>query len=409
LKLLLITPYYLPDLGPSTPLFSLLCEEIVKDGNDLNVVTTLPHYPSGIVNDDYKNKIKVIKEINGVKVHYLWIPSGNRSNLVHRLFAFLIFQITSAFYILSLNFNVAIITNPFFETFIPFWVVCKIKRRPILHCVWDVYPEIGMRLNLFKNPFIIKIITILEDYCLNHSSKIHVLSKETANQLIHNHYINQKKIFIQPPWVDLNWLKPKSVKKTINNDNFNSKFIVLYAGNMGLSQELFTILDVAKSLQHDTNVVFIFIGDGVNKKNLIDKAYKENITNVYFYPFAPKENLPNIYGIADICLISLHHEIIQESLPSKTFSIMACGKPILAFVGIDSSVWRLVNETNSGITVPSNKIFLLETKLREIINQKNQLTVLGVNARKFSEKNFSHSIAAKNFIKQLNKLSKVEE
>lgn len=403
MKILLVTPYYLPDLGPSAPLFSMLCEDLTMLGNKITVLTTVPHYPSGIVHPSYQRKLHFTDIENGINVVRFWIPSGDRNNLFHRSLVFLVFQLETAIYSLFQNPDKVIISNPCLETFLPF-AICKIKRKNILFCVWDVYPEIGIKTNIFKNKTVIKFIRVLEDYCLKNAKKIHVLAKEAADQLVSQHHIERNKIFILPPWVDTEWLHPMAKSDFLCGVDISGKFVILYSGNIGSSQGLVSVLDAAKLLQGNSNCLFVLIGDGSEKDKLEKKVKDDQIENVLFFPFQPRTELPNLLSAADLCLISLQPEVLDESIPSKAFPIMASGKPILAITNPKSSLWKLIEKSKSGILVPSKCINLLVENINKYSKDPKALEILGENGRKFALKNFVRQVAAETFYKQLSNI-----
>jgi colanic acid biosynthesis glycosyl transferase WcaI len=400
MDILLITPYYPPDLGPSAPLFAMLCEDFVKTGNQVTVVAAVPHFPSGKVSDPYK-KFGVYRSVeNGVNIVRLWVPGGNRSNLFHRFFVFLIFQIESSFFCLTSKASTAIITNPALETWLPFFIFAVLRKKPVLYCVWDIYPEIGIKINIFRNKIVIKIVEWIENYCLNRAAKLHVLTHEACHLLVQNHQIDPEKIFVQMPWVDTTQFTSRRPRKQIFGDGLEDKFIILYSGNIGASQGLENVLDVAKQLQ-DNPSFFVFIGDGIEKENLLKKTIQENITNVKFLPFQPLEIFPEVLVSADICLISLRHGVAEESIPSKAFPIMASGKPILAFVDPESSIWKLIMQSNTGVNVPAQQKEELVKIIKNLIQNKQGLIEMGNNARTYAIKNFDRNAAAKNMFSHL--------
>lgn len=403
MKVLLVTPYYSPDLGPSAPLLSMLCEDLTKLGNQLTIIAAVPHFPSGRVSASYRNKWIDRKYENGSKVIRLWVPGGDRSNLLHRTWVFFLFQVEASLCSLLIDSEKVIITNPCLETWLPF-LVALLKRKEILYCVWDVYPEIGIKTNVFRNKFVIDFIRVFENFCLKHAKKIHVFAQEAADQLVNHHYVGIDKIFNLPPWVDTQWLQPQVKKNTLCGIDLVGKFVVLYAGNMGHSQGLTNVLEAAKILQKATNCLFIFLGEGTEKNALVAKAEKEHIENVHFLPYQPREFLPDMLSEADVCLISLRPEVSEESIPSKAFPIMAVGRPILSFTNPESSLWRLVETSQSGINVPGQRFEELADTIIELIDHKELLIKLGENARTFALTHLDRFHAAKVFEAQLSKM-----
>ena len=183
MNIVLITPYYEPDLGPSSPLVTMLSEDLTSLGHEVTVIAAVPHFPSGQVKEGFRGGLWRWDVLRGVKVCRLWVPSGNRANLLHRLFVFLIYQILSVLAGLTVTGDVVIITNPAIETILPYLLFNKIRNIPIIYCVWDLYPEVGVQVGVFRHRFIISVVNILENYCLNRAAVVQSLANNFVDNL----------------------------------------------------------------------------------------------------------------------------------------------------------------------------------------------------------------------------------
>ena len=294
MHILIVTPYYTPDFGPSAPMFSMLAESLVSSGYKVTVLAAVPHFPSGQVAQGFRKRLWRWEVINGVRVGRAWVPSGNRSNLVHRFLTFLVFQILVTVVGLNLQYDVLLITNPAIETGLPFALLGCIRRKPIIFGVWDVYPEVGVRMGLFRSRAVIRLVAFLEDFCLRRSDRIQVLGDGFVADLEH-HRIPRSKIVVIPPWVDTELIKPMARQNSFSHEhNLDDKFVVLYAGNLGLSQGLETVLEAARNLSDRPEILFLMVGGGADKEQLVNLA--AGLNNVRFLPFQPRDQLPNSIG-----------------------------------------------------------------------------------------------------------------
>ena len=397
MKILVIGTLYTPDLGPSAPLFSQLCEKLVALKHEVLVITMVPHYPSGYVSPPYRGKILDKSIENGVNVIRIGLPSLDRSKLFFRLIQFFCYQIGATLIGCTKKYDVVLAANSSLSVWLPYFWYVVIRNKPTIYSVQDVYPDIGIKLGIFRNKFVISIVTMLEKYCLNHSSIVQVIS-ESFKESLYELGVQESKIKLIPNWVDIEFIKPMA-----RENNFSRKtkllntFNIIYAGNIGKSQGLENILTVAKLLENQKDIRFVFIGDGSEKNTLIDQATKENLSNVIFLPFEPRTNLPEVLATSDISLVSLKNSISFDSAPSKIYSIMASGRPIIACVDEGCEAFNLINQSKAGFCIsPGDHKGLMDTILLFKSDQKLR-EKLGMNGRCWVEMYNSPSVAAQEF------------
>ena len=277
------------------------------------------------------------------------VPSGNRANLAHRLWVFLIYQILVTLAGLRLQYDVALATNPAIETGLPFAVLCWLRGKPCVYAVWDVYPEVGVRMGLFRNRLVIGLVAFLEAFCLQRAQRIQVLSEGFRTELA-NHELDPDQIAVIPHWLDTDLIRPMPRTNLFSHAHgLDDRFVVLYAGNLGLSQGLETVVESARMLADKSEIIFLFVGDGAGKTQLMDQAV--GLNNVRFLHLQPRECLPEVLATADVSLVVLKQGIGSVSLPSKLFSILASGRPVIASVDEDSDTWHLVKSSQGGLCV----------------------------------------------------------
>jgi colanic acid biosynthesis glycosyl transferase WcaI len=392
MDILIVTPYYPPDLGPSAPMFAMLAESLVSSGHKVTILAAAPHFPSGQVDEKYRNHLWTWEDRNGVRVGRSWIPSGNRANLPHRMLAFCVYQALVTLVGLSLKYDVLFITNPAIETGLPFTLLGWLRRKPIILAVWDVYPEVGVRMGLFRNRTVIRLVGMLEDFCLHRANRIQVLGEGFVADLA-QHRIPPDQIVVIPPWVDTKLIKPIPRHNAFSHrHNLDDKFVVLYAGNLGLSQGLDTVLEAARRLSNRPEFLFLFVGEGNDKGQLVNQA--AGLSNVRFLPIQPRERLTEMLASSDVSLVVMKQGIGSGSLPSKTFSIFASSRPVLASVDENSDVWNLVQASQAGLCVPSKDPAALAQAILWLKDASVRRTQMGWNGRAWAEKYHSPQAAA---------------
>ena len=172
-------------------------------------------------------------------------------------------------------------------------------------------------------------------------------------------------------------------------EGIDDKFLITYAGILSPFQGVENILEVAKILKKEENIIFYIVGDGMIRKKLEERIEKENITNVKLLPFQPREEYFNIINSSDISIVSLDIRMKAPCLPGKLVNLMAAKQPIIALVPEDSETAYVINKANCGIVVsPSNINKFADTIMKLKTNEKLRKE-LGGNGRKFLQENMN--------------------
>lgn len=403
MHILLITEYYRPDGGPAAPLFTMLSEELVKRGHQVTVIAPVPHYPSGTVPPDYQKIRKKRTVENGVDVIRVGLPSVNRSRLPARLLQFLLYQLQAVWFGWSLQYDVVIAHSPALEVWLPLKVLGALRSKPIVYSVHDVYPDVGIKLGIFRHPLIIRLVTALEKSCLNSATQVRILSKSFLPKLVALG-VPEKKITLIYDWVETDQIKPLPRENDFGREfGLINNFIVLYAGNLGFVQGLDKVLEAANLLKDDPQIRFLLVGDGGRRAELVEIARQQNLKNVLFLPYQPRDRMPQVLATCDVALVSLSKGTGFGALPSKTFSILASGRPLIACVDEGSDTWNLVERAQAGLPIPPEDPFELQKALRKLKQDPLLCGQLGQNGRDYVTRFHSPDYAAQAFEDLLNR------
>lgn len=398
MKILIITPYYSPDNGPSAPLFTLLSEALVKKGHQVSIIAAVPHYPTGRVSQDFLKKGNYTSTENGVEITRVRVPSLDRNKFGQRILQLLSYQFWATIKSLTKKCDVVLITNPALETWLPTIWHSVFRRRPLVYSVFDVYPDVGIKLGIFRSKWIINLVSLLERSCLNSAAAVQIIS-ESFRESLSRLGVQESKMKLIPIWVDDELIQPLPKVNSFSKEfGLTEKFILLYAGNIGLSQGLDSVLEAARLIENDPEIEFVFVGDGTAKKDLQAEAEKLKLTNVQFIPFQPRERLPEVLASADISLISLKKQIGEDSLPSKTYSALASGRPIIASTDENSELAWLIGQANAGMIIPVENAKAFADAATTLKKDRELLIKLGENGRRYIEQHHSVGIAVQSFV-----------
>jgi colanic acid biosynthesis glycosyl transferase WcaI len=400
MKILFIEPYYEPDGGPAAPLFTMLCKELSKRGHEVTVLTAVPHYPSGCVPFAYRGcKTRRSKE-NGVQVIRVPLPSLDRANLVQRFIQFLIFQIGATISGWKVGCDVFVTITPSLEVLLPFHYFSVIRCKPAVYSIHDIYPDSGVQLGIFRKKEVIKWVTYLEKSCLKRAAIVRILSQSFKEKIIELG-VPPSKIRLIYDWVDTDLIYPLHRNNKFAQENrLVNSFIVLYAGNIGFSQDLKNVLKCAQKLVNE-NIQFVFVGEGPAKQSLIEYSISLQLPNVRFLPFQPRVRLPEVLASTDLSLVTLRQGMGFNSLPSKTLSILASGRPLIACVDPGSDTWHLVERSQSGLCIPPEDPESLARAILTLKRNSKLKNQMGVRGREYVLNHHSPKMAAKAFEKIL--------
>jgi colanic acid biosynthesis glycosyl transferase WcaI len=397
MHILMLVPYYAPDLGPAAPLSTLLSEALVKMGHEVSVIAAVPHYPSGYVPNEFrKGWIQKTSE-NGVQVVRLRIPSVKRANMAQRLLQYLCYQLGAAWAGISLKYDVVLVANPALWVWWPFTVLVFFRRVPAVFSVQDVYPDVGVALGIFRHKLVIRAVAWLERFCLRQSAVIHIIS-DAFRPGLRALGVPDEKMALVYNWVDTGLIKSLPKDNAFSREyHLTDRFVILYAGNIGLSQGLEYVLTAAEHLVDHPDFLFVFVGDGGGREKLVDQAEKSYLSNVLFLPFQPRQRLSEILASADVALITLKRGMGAGSLPSKTLSGLASGRPLVVSVDEGSDTWNLVKQAEAGLCVPPEDPSALAQAILSLAQNPELCQCMGKNGRAWAEKYHSPQAAAEKF------------
>jgi colanic acid biosynthesis glycosyl transferase WcaI len=397
-KVLVITPQYFPDYGPSAPIYTALCEDLSKMGCDVTVVTGFPNYIGSNTNHMKSNKLFDEEIRNGVRIIRTYVFTVSKSALWGRLLYHLSFNIFSTLASFRVHkVEIVLADAPTLWSGLSLVVTSLLKKIPFIYIIHDIYPDVLLKLGVLRNRRILGWIGGIENYFYIKSSGISVLSQGFKENLIRKN-VPKEKITIIPACVDVDFIRPTSKNNKLQEKwGLKNKFVVLYAGNIGLSQGLDTLLGTASILLDYPDILFVLVGEGATKPELENMAEEKRLKNVKFFPFQPREDVPLIYSLADVCIVSLKRDIVVESVPSKTYTIMASGRPIVATVNHDTEVRRLIEQTQCGISVDPEDPQKLSEAILKLHQNPSLGEEMGKRGRDYIVKNLSNRVAAKQY------------
>ncbi len=387
MRLLIFNQYYPPDSGATAQWLSSLCKVLASTCQ----ITIVCGYPS------YNPIKKDASHIKGIRVIRVPSTTFHRSNMFGRLCNYFTYFI-SAFSLSSFllfrkkpDLIVAMTDPPIIGLIAKY--VATIKRVPFIYIIQDLHPESAIVIGKIKNRLIIKILKAITLFLCQKAEKVVVISLRMQQRLLEKGVPNEK-IIIIPNWADTKSIAPEPKKNPFSlRHGLEKRFVVMYSGNLGLSQNLDILLELAKTLQDLKDLVFVIIGDGARKIELMDQVRKLNLANVLFFPYQSTSEMRYSFGTADLFIIPLVSGLDGLVVPSKVFSIMASGRPFIAFASKQSEVAQIAEKFECGLTVQPDDPKELADKIRWAYHSQDQLSILGQRGRTAVENHYKDEVA----------------
>ncbi|MDX9829562.1 MAG: glycosyltransferase family 4 protein [Anaerolineae bacterium] len=397
LRILFIVPHYRPDGGPGAQLFTLLCEALVRRGHLPAVLTAVPHYPSGRVPEEYRGRRPAWSLENRVRVARVALPSLDRRSLWRRLVQFGCYQLGATLAGWKQKADVVLAVSPALEVWLPCVLLAFARGRPVVYSVHDVYPDVGVQLGIFRHGPVIRAVGALEDSLLRRAAAVRILSDSFARLML-SRGVPESRLHLVYDWVDTELVRPLPRDNDFSRQHgLSGRFVVLYAGNVGQIQGLESVLEAAALLRARPDVLFLFVGDGTARESLQARARRMGLDNVRFLPYQPLETMPWVWASADVGLVSLIKGAGLGALPSKSFAILASGRPLLASIDEASDLVALVGRARAGMCVPPQCPPDLAAAVLRLGEEPVLRAEMGQNGRAYALRHHSPEAAAARF------------
>ncbi len=379
--------YYLPEFGSAPILMNELASFLSSRGHNVEVITTIPRPPH---HRNFRWQIynKELKSGFGVKRF--------RTNYtVHHIGRLIAWSIYTGFSILNLlavkKGDVLFLRLPPLQLGVTGFFAKKLKGAKILLSVQDIHPDLSIESGLLKKSWAIGLAKRFEKWIYHNSDEIVVIS-EGFKQNLREKDVSPARIKVIPNWVDTEILQPFPKKNPLSQKlSLDKSFVVMYSGTISLSSylSLEKVLDAASVLKNEVGLRFVFVGEGLKKPKLVQKAKELELDNVTFLPFQPYEDLPFLLAASDVLIVPLDKGKTQLSVPSKLYNYIAAGRPILGLTDNTSEVARIVSDANCGLSVEPEDPGKIAENILEMKNSKENCKRFGHNARKYCIENYS--------------------
>ncbi|MGB7604956.1 MAG: glycosyltransferase family 4 protein [Lutisporaceae bacterium] len=396
MKILVVCQYYYPEQFRIND----ICEELVKDGHSVTVLTGLPNYPKGKIPKEYCWGRKRKEIINGVKVLRSF-EIGRKSGIIGITLNYASYMLSASIKALSMkkDFDIVFIYQLSPVTMaLPGIIMKKRSRNPLYLYCCDIWPESMKNILPGEKSFVFKLVKKFSKYLYSHCDAITVTSKPFIKYFNEEHSISTERISYIPQHAEDIYLQ-------MDFSPADDIVDFVFMGNIGIAQDIECILDAVEIIKHVPKFKVHFVGDGSylnNSKTLAEKKGLDDI--VIFHGRHSLEKMPKFYKLADACLLTLKAEnLIGLTMPSKLQGYMAAGKAVIG--AINGAAQEVIKESECGLCVNASDSKALAEVMKDFIENPNKYKNCGEKGREYFRKHFTKDIFMEKLEKELNRLA----
>jgi len=359
LRILFLTDNFPPEVNaPATRTFEH-CQEWIKKGHQITVITCAPNFPHGKLYNGYKNKLYQCELISEIKVIRVWSYMSSNSGFAKRVIDYLSFAFMSFFIGIFQKHDIIIATSPQFFTTWSGWAISKIRRKPWIFELRDLWPESIKTVGVMKQGYIINLLEKIELGLYKSCNRVVAVTDAFKNNLIARG-IENNKIEVVTNGSNMELFYPRKVDiSLLKSLGLEGKFVVGYIGTHGMAHNLDFIIKAIEKIS-DSDVHFLFIGDGAMKSKIVKTSKELQLKNISFLDSVSKDEVPRYLSIIDISLAPLKKDDnFKTVIPSKIFESSAMQIPIL--LGVQGQAQEILEKYGAGVCFePDNEKDFIE-------------------------------------------------
>lgn len=384
-------------MAPTGVVMTRIVHELAARGHQLHVVTSLPWYREHAIDAGWGGKLWRTQQTpwgSITRVHPF--PGKSKSNLLRRAVGFLLFSKLVGLCGLKAGgaprrIDGVLAMSPPLTLGLTGWFITLLRGGSLVFNIQDVFPDAAVQTGAITNKQIIALAQWLERASYKRSDAVVLLSEDLRRN------ISQKtgpamrdQLHVIPNFVDTSAIVPGNRMTSYRRDlTIDERPVVMYAGNVGYSQSLEMMIAAARQLP---NIAFVINGDGAARQSLQEQA--RGLSNVYFAPYQPIERLSEVLATGDIHVVPLRAGLASVSVPSKSYSILAAARPVLAAIDEGSEIPRILAESGAGLSVPPDNERAFIAALTTLCNDQNLRESMGAKGRAWVEQHASPAAVA---------------
>jgi glycosyltransferase involved in cell wall biosynthesis len=385
MRIAIVCQYFPPESNaPAVRTFEH-AREWVRLGHRVTVITGFPNHPNGVIHPGYRGEWLRRESVDGIEVIRTWLYAAANKGFFKRVLNFLSFFVSSVVLgrIYAPRPDVVIGTSPQFFTAVSAYLLSRMFRVPFIFELRDIWPESAAELGVLRNCLVLAPLIALQRFLYRSAARVVIVSEGFRTHL-HEAGIPDDRIVYVPNGIDPSFLEQPGDDPVVLRERHGlaGKFVVSYLGTHGMAHALDTLLDAADLLKDESDIRFLFVGDGAERENLVRRAAAMALPNVVFLGQQPRSVMVGFYRASDVCIVPLRDlPMFRKVLPSKIFEILGFGVPIIC--SVPGEAGALVERSGGGVVIPPEDPRALASAIRELRASPERLEAMGRTGREF--------------------------
>lgn len=409
MRILQLAGYFFPEKAASIYLEENRYEAFSKAGFYTVVYAARPQ--RGLSEEEYqeyKHKKLEMMYDNGVEVHRFAMYREGKNAILRALRYFLIstVQFWKGVWTKDIDLIYVASTPPTQGALAA--LVKKFKRVPFVYNLQDIFPDSLAGTDLAKKGGLLwKVGRVIENFTYRNADKIIVISEDFKKNIMAKG-VPEEKIVVVYNWVDEQAVVdiPREENKLFDKYNLDrNKFYITYNGNIGLTQNMDMLLEVAKALETNEDIHFVLVGNGAYLEQVKQIIKDRNVGNVTLLPFQPYEDISHVFSLGDVSLVISKPGVGANSVPSKTWSIMSASRPVLANFD-ENELKTIIENNNCGVFTKAGDKVAFTDAILKLYNDRALCKEMGNNGRQFVMDNLTKAVGTQKYIDVINSVAK---
>ncbi len=384
MKIVVVCPHFAPDAAPTGTVMTRIVAELAERGHELHVVTALPWYRNHRIEPGWAGRplrTETVAWGSITRVHPF--PGADKANLLRRALGFAGFSLLATVAAVRAGgwlrrADAVLAMSPPLTLGATGWLAGRLRRAPLVFNVQDIFPDAAVRTGAITNRWVIGLARALERWTYHRAAAVTVLSDDLAANVRAKMAARRRdRVHVIPNFVDTDAVRPQDRTTAYRREHgIGDEPVVLYAGNVGFSQSLELLLGAAARMR---DVTFVINGEGAARRRLEEAAAE--LANVRFVDYQPAERLGEVLATGDVHVVLLRAGLGDVSVPSKTYSSLAAGRPVVAAIDPDTEIPRLLVASGGGTAVAPDDELALAAELARLVRQPDERRAMGDRGR----------------------------
>lgn len=398
MRILLLTHYFPPEVGAPQARLSEFARAWAAEGDEVTVLTGMPNHPTGIVPPEYRGALRRRERRDGYDIVRTWLYATPNEGIVKKTLSHLSFMLTSV--LLGARAvgraDVVVVSSPTFFAIGSAWVLARLKRARLVVEVRDLWPAIFVQLGVLTNPAAIAVLERLELAAYRAADEVVVVTEAFRQDLLRRG-VPAGKVHTIRNGVDLDRFDGAHPADPATRARLGAEpdqCLVLYTGAHGISQGLPAVAEAA-ALLRDAPVHVTFVGDGADKRHLVDRVAALGLPNVTLLPAVPRDEVSAFLDAADVCLVPLRDiPLFTGFIPSKLFEYLGAEKAIVGSVAGESA--EILTEAGATVVPPEDPQALADA-VRALAADPAERAAMARAGRKYAEEHCDRRAHARRY------------